>query len=87
MGQLVLLSEWASGPNGFRHPPKTATLHRIAKTRQTFPAAVKVGHRWMIDEDARFIGLIGGTEIPNDLSPEARKLVEKGIRSGETTYP
>ncbi len=86
MGQLVLLSEWAAGPNGFRHPPKTATLNRIAKTRQTFPAAVKVGHRWMIDEEARFIGLVGKTEISSNLSPEARRLVERGVKGGETTY-
>ena len=86
MGQLVLLSEWACGPNGFRHPPKKATLNRIAKTRQTFPAAVKVGHRWMIDEEARFIGLVGNTEIQNDLPPEVRRLVERGLHGGETSY-
>ena len=42
MGQLVSLEDWASGPNGFKHPPSRASLHRIAKTGQTIPRALSL---------------------------------------------
>ena len=79
MGQLVAINEWASGPNGFKEPISRAALHKIAKTRQTYPPALKQGRRWVVDEDARFIGLVGRVEITQGISDQARQLVEKAL--------
>lgn len=84
MGQLVSLSEWAAGPNGFKEPPCKATLHRIAKTRQTYPPAVKQGRRWVVDEEARFVGMVERVEISNHLPAGARTLVEKALNGSKT---
>jgi hypothetical protein len=47
MGQLVTINDWASGPNGFKEPISRAALHKIAKTKQTYPPAIKQGRRWV----------------------------------------
>ena len=79
MGQLVTLHEWASGPNGFKYPSSNSALNKIAKTKQTYPPALKQGRRWVIDEDARFVGMVGSVDISTSLSDKARQLVEKAI--------
>lgn len=84
MGQLVSLTDWAAGPNGFKDPPGRAALHRIAKTKQTYPPAVKQGRRWVVDEEARFVGVIDRVEIPSHLPPAARSLVEKALNGSKT---
>lgn len=79
MGQLVTLHEWASGPNGFKYPLSNSALNKIAKTKQTYPPALKQGRLWVIDEDARFVGMVGSVDISSSLSDKARQLVEKAI--------
>ncbi|MCL8123666.1 hypothetical protein M8309_09540 [Enterobacter hormaechei] len=49
------------------------------KTKQTYPPALKQGRRWVIDEDARFVGMVGSVDISSSLSDKARQLVEKAI--------
>lgn len=84
MGQLVSLMDWATGPNGFKDPPGRTALHRIAKTKQTFPPAVKQGRRWVVDEDAKFVGMVDQVEISKHLPPSARSLVEKALNGCKT---
>ncbi|HDT6598814.1 TPA: hypothetical protein QFT68_004819 [Raoultella ornithinolytica] len=79
MGQLVTIYEWASGPNGFKAPVSKAALNKIAKTKQTYPAAIKQGSRWVVDEEARFIGMVGNVDISSSISGKARQLVEKAL--------
>ncbi|MES4782447.1 hypothetical protein L0B07_17325 [Raoultella ornithinolytica] len=79
MGQLVTIYEWASGPNGFKYPVSKAALNKIAKTKQTYPAAIKQGYRWVVDEDARFIGMVGRPDISTSIPDKARLLVEKAL--------
>ena len=66
MGQLVTINDWASGPNGFKEPISRAALHKIAKTKQTYPPAIKQGRRWVVD-------------ISSGISDTARLLVEKAL--------
>ncbi|HHP2692856.1 TPA: excisionase [Klebsiella variicola] len=85
MGQLVSLEDWASGPNGFKHPPSRASLYRIAKTGQTIPRALKLGRRWVIDEDAKFIGLITSSVLPPRMPKAVKTLMERVINGSQTT--
>ncbi|MDU4095493.1 MAG: excisionase, partial [Pantoea sp.] len=52
MGQLIPIKEWATGPNGFRYPPKPVTLNTYAKTGQIYPQPIKQGRCWVVDEHA-----------------------------------
>ncbi|EFH8448814.1 hypothetical protein GHR28_04850 [Escherichia coli] len=84
MGQIVTIYEWASGPNGFREPVSKSSLHKIAKHKQTYPPALKLGRRWVIDEDARFIGMVSTPEVSSTLSDKARQLVEKALNGSSS---
>lgn len=79
MGQMVTIYDWASGPNGFKKAVSKAALNKIAKTKQTYPAAIKQGRTWVVDEDARFIGMVGNIDISSSISGKARQLVEKAL--------
>ncbi|PKH21428.1 hypothetical protein CIG19_16645 [Enterobacterales bacterium CwR94] len=85
MGQLVSLIDWAVGKNGFKEPPSRAALHRIAKTKQTYPPAIKQGRRWVVDEDAKFVGMLERVEISSHLTSPARLLVERALNGSKTT--
>ncbi|MCL8167237.1 excisionase [Enterobacter kobei] len=85
MGQLVSLEDWASGPNGFKQPPSRAALHKIAKTGQTIPRALKQGRRWVIDEEAKFIGMLASPALPPRMPKAVKTLMEKVINGSQTT--
>ena len=85
MGQLVSLKDWASGPNGFKQPPSRAALYRIAKTGQTMPRALKQGRRWVIDEEAKFIGLLASPVFPPHMPKAVKTLMERVINGSQTT--
>lgn len=84
MGQIVSIYDWASGPNGFKEPVSKSSLHKIAKYKQTYPPAIKHGRRWVIDEDARFIGMACTPELSTNLSGKARQLVEKALNGSSS---
>ncbi|HID8898867.1 TPA: excisionase [Enterobacter hormaechei] len=85
MGQLVSLEDWASGPNGFKQPPSRASLHRIAKTGQTIARALKQSRRWVIDEEAKFIGLLASPVLPPRMPKAVKTLIERVINGSQTT--
>lgn len=86
MGQLVPLMEWASSPKGFKYPPAPATLHRYAKTGQIIPAPIKQGSKWIVDENAKYVGVIAKAEIPSHLPASVRALLEKTINGSQTPH-
>ncbi|OEF57926.1 excisionase [Enterovibrio norvegicus] len=61
--QFIRLSDWAAITfPGEQYSP--ATMSRWVKTHQIKPCPVKVGGRWMVQKDARFIGLSAANEGP-----------------------
>lgn len=85
MTRHVLLSDWAKGPNGITPTPSKTTLSRMAQTKQFHPPALKMGSRWVIDENARFVGLAAEAKISQNLSKEVRQLVERTVNGGKTS--
>lgn len=79
MGRVVLIEEWAKGPNGFGYPQKMRKLAQIAKTNQIAPPAMKDGAKWVVYEDAKFIGNRGAVKISKDLPDDVKKLVERTL--------
>ena len=84
MTKTVLIQDWAAGPNGFGYPQNPRKLAHLAKTNQICPPAMKDGAKWVVYEDAKFIGVRGAVRISNDLPEAAKKLVEKTL-NGKTT--
>lgn len=85
MGRHIPIRDWATGPNGFGYRLSSNALNLIAKTRQTYPAAIKQGRIWVVDEDARFIGMVTKTEIPRNIPDKARALMEKTLNGSQTS--
>lgn len=84
MARMVRLEDWAKGPNGFAYPQKQSRLNHFAKTGQISPPAKKDGRKWVVDENAVFIGVTGQPTISRNLPDDARMLVER-VRNGRTT--
>lgn len=86
MARTVLIQDWAKGPNGFGYPQKQSRLNHLAKTGQIYPPPRKDGKKWVVDEDATFIGCVGKINISRNLPEKAKSLVERTIngRTAET---
>ncbi len=48
------------------------------------PPARKVGREWMIDREARFIGILAEPKIAPTANPKLRRIIEDGC---QTTNP
>lgn len=84
MARLLPLYEWAIEEFGDAAPGK-ATLCRYAKFGMIYPPALKVGCRWMVEKDARFVGLsepLISPTINPALSPAANLLLKKILMDG-----
>lgn len=86
MTKTVLIQDWASGPNGFGYAQKQSHLNHLAKTGQISPPARKDGKKWVVDEDAVFIGCVGKYKISHNLPDKVKTLVERTMngRTSET---
>lgn len=85
MGKLVLMTTWAKAH--FEIPPCQASLNRYARTKQTFPPAIKQGCRWLIDEDAEFIGIVTAAKVREDLPQDIRADIERIMYGSQTPTP
>lgn len=84
MARLISLHEWAIEEFGDAAPCK-ATLSRYAKNGMIYPPALKVGRSWMVEKDARFVGLsepLISPTINPALSPAANLLLKKILMDG-----
>jgi hypothetical protein len=82
MGQLIPISEWASGPKGFKYPPKKTTLHKYAATDQIYPKPKRQGKKWVVDEDAVFVGILAPTPDMDRLPKPVSDLVKRALNGG-----
>lgn len=85
MGRLIPISEWASGPNGWKYPPSNKSLNKYASTGQIYPRPLKQGKKWVVDEDAKFVGILATSPALESLSKPVSILVKKVLHGGQTT--
>lgn len=85
MGQLIPIHEWASGPNGWKYPPTQTTLNKYASTGQIYPRPLKQGKRWVVDEDAKFVGILTAPPALEKLTKPVSNLVRKVLNGGQTS--
>ncbi|MFZ4218680.1 excisionase [Enterobacter ludwigii] len=84
MAKVVTIEEWAAGPNGFSYPKEPEELYKIAKTGQISPPAMKDGKKFVVYEDAKFIGRRKATKISKHLPDKVRAYVERSL-NGKTS--
>lgn len=80
MARMVTLECWAKEEFGDQ-APSLKTLNHYAKGKMTAPPAVKVARKWMIDREARFIGMLAKPKISENANPKLRRIVEDGIKT------
>ncbi|QFQ80802.1 excisionase [Vibrio harveyi] len=72
---LLTLKEWAS--KEYKTPPSIQTLRTWAKSGQIHPLPKQHGGRWMVEENAKSIGVPAYT-IPNDNGSLLRRIFSNG---------
>ncbi|AXD29431.1 excisionase [Salmonella enterica subsp. houtenae] len=77
MARMVSLEEWAEEEFG-ELAPSLRTLKKYAKGNMMAPPARKVGREWMIDFEARFIGVLAEPRISPNANPKLRRIIEDG---------
>lgn len=73
MARLKTLYEWAIEEFG-DSAPCMATLHKYAKNNMIYPPALKAGRHWMVEANARYIGMVKPLIRPTD-SPLLKRIL------------
>ncbi|MEN3755148.1 excisionase [Mangrovibacter sp. SLW1] len=77
MSRMIPLLEWAQEEFG-EQAPSERVLKKYAKGRMIAPPAIKVGRNWMVDREARFVGMLAAPQIPVNANPKLRRIINDG---------
>ncbi|MGQ5289858.1 excisionase [Pectobacterium actinidiae] len=77
MARMILLKEWAVDEFG-NAKPSNNTLNHYAKHNMISPPPKKVGRKWMVEKDARFIGMISEPTIKQSDNPLLKRILSDG---------
>lgn len=77
MARLLPLDVWADEEFG-NAKPSPQTLKKYAKHNMISPPAVRVGRRWMVEANARYVGMLAKPKINGKISPLARRILMDG---------
>jgi hypothetical protein len=77
MARILTLHAWAHDEFG-EAMPSPQTLQNYAKLNMISPPAKKVGRRWMVEADARYVGILATPEIKPNCNPLLKRILEDG---------
>lgn len=77
MSRMVSLLEWAKDEFG-SEAPSERVLKKYAKGQMIVPPPMRVGRRWMVDREARFIGVVAEPQLPINVNPKLRRIINDG---------
>ncbi|MEH4660477.1 excisionase [Phytobacter diazotrophicus] len=77
MSRMIPLLDWAKEEFGLEAPSERV-LKKYAKGRMMVPPAIRVGRCWMVDREARFVGVIAEPQIPTNANPRLKQIIEDG---------
>lgn len=80
MPRMIPLRDWAKKEFG-KQSPRPQTLFLYARRGMIDPVAVKVGRRWMVDKDARFIGEVARPVVPRNTHPKLKGIIGNGSQN------
>ncbi|WP_421550900.1 excisionase [Kluyvera intermedia] len=77
MSRMLSLIDWAQEEFG-EQAPSERVLKKYAKGKMIAPPAVKVGRNWMVDRDARYVGMIADHVLPANSNPRLKRIISDG---------
>jgi len=77
MARMIPLLDWARDEFG-EQAPSERILKKYAKGRMMAPPAIKVGRCWMVDREARFVGVLAEPQVPVSASPRLKRIIADG---------
>ncbi len=77
MARMIPLLDWARDEFG-EQAPSERILKKYAKGRMMAPPAIKVGRCWMVDREARFVGVLAEPQVPISASPRLKRIIADG---------
>ena len=77
---MVDLKEWAKHEFGDEAPGRR-TLHKYTKYRMMVPPALKVGKKWMVDRNARYVDITSMPQLPGESSDKLRRILSDGCKT------
>lgn len=80
MARTQSLIEWATDEFG-KHAPAYRTLLLIAKNNMISPPAKKVGKKWMVDKDARYVGMLAAPVTRPTDHPKLKRILSDGCET------
>ncbi len=80
MSRMVSLEAWAKIEFG-ESAPSTQVLRKYAKANMMVPPALKMGKRWVIDRDSRWVGIVSKPQLPNGASDKLKRILSDGSKT------
>lgn len=80
MARMLPLHVWAYEEFGDA-APSTPTLQNYARLNMISPPAKKVGRSWMVEANARYVGMLAKPEIKPNCDPLLRRILEDGWKT------
>ena len=77
MSRMISLTEWAGEEFG-EMAPSERVLKKYAKGKMIVPPAVRVGRLWMVDREARFVGVLAEPQLPANANPRLQRIIADG---------
>lgn len=74
---MIPLDDWAKDEFGALAPSERV-LKKYAKANMIAPPAVRVGRCWMVDREARFVGIAAEPKLPKNANPKLRRIINDG---------
>ncbi|MEI9600413.1 excisionase [Moellerella wisconsensis] len=83
MSRMVSLEAWARLEFGEDAPSKQALL-KYAKANMMVPPAQKVGKKWMVDRDSRWVGITSKPQLPSNASDKLLRILSNGSKTAHS---
>ncbi|MEH8795110.1 excisionase [Klebsiella quasipneumoniae subsp. similipneumoniae] len=78
MSRMVSLLEWAKDEFGSEARLIRRQRQMCIRDRMIAPPPMRVGRRWMVDKEARFIGVVAEPQLPIHVNPKLRRIISDG---------
>lgn len=80
MSRMIKLEAWAQLEFGDSAPTQQVLI-KYAKANMMIPPALKVGKRWMIDRDSRYVGLVSKPQLPTQANEKLIRILSDGSKT------
>ncbi|WP_032116468.1 excisionase [Candidatus Arsenophonus nilaparvatae] len=80
MSRMINLEEWAKLEFG-ENAPSERILKKYAKAKMISPPAIKVGRKWMVDHEARYIGIVAKPQLAKNYNEKLQRIILDGSQT------